>query len=125
MQSSNAGFFAKEGITEPFPTTHCETLPEYSFDAATSLQAKYLLQKVDPLLARSAYIYTYQNEAYEYLKFKDTGRYKFEQFFIGRPDPKVDSLIDLYDNYIHDSRAWFMHSESGVREPFGSYFYQE
>nr|ELR5199671.1 DUF2235 domain-containing protein [Providencia rettgeri] len=122
LQSSNAGFFAKEGITEPFPTTHCETLPEYSFDAATSLQAKYLLQKVDPLLARSAYIYTYQNEAYEYLKFKDTGRYKFEQFFIGRPDPKVDSLIDLYDNYIHDSRAWFMHSESGVREPFGSYF---
>lgn len=86
-----------------------------------------VLQIIDPLLARTAYIYTYQNEAYEYLKFKDMGRYKFEQYFLPHlahrlSDPQIGSLIDLYDNYIHDSRAWFMHSESGVREPFGGYF---
>ncbi|OAT33220.1 T6SS phospholipase effector Tle1-like catalytic domain-containing protein [Proteus myxofaciens] len=127
LQSSNSAYFAKEGITQPFPVTHCEKLPEYSFDAGTALLAEYFLQKLDPLLARSAYIYTYQNEAYEYLKFKDAGRYKFEHFFLPHlknqiPNPKIGSLINLYDNYIHDSRAWFMHSESGVREPFGSYF---
>lgn len=86
-----------------------------------------LLQKLDPLLSRSAYIYTHQNEALEYLRFKAAGEYRFshhiEPALLRREqNDKIAGLIHLYDNYIHDSRAWFMHSESGVREPFGSYF---
>ncbi|MET4863214.1 DUF2235 domain-containing protein [Morganella psychrotolerans] len=94
-----------------------------------------ILQIIDPLLSRTAYFYTYQNEAFEYLKFKDKGRLTFEQYFEPYLNPEITPgfpkrikdtntalLINLFDNYIHDSRAWFMHSESGVREPFGGYF---
>lgn len=28
----------------------------------------------------------------------------------------------LFDDQVHDSRAWFMHSTSGAREPWSSYF---
>lgn len=86
-----------------------------------------LLQKLDPLLARNAWIYTYQDEAYEYLRFKQAGKYRYREFIESclmsrAPNKNIAELINLYDNYIHDSRAWFMHSESGVREPFGGYF---
>ncbi|MBK4713992.1 T6SS phospholipase effector Tle1-like catalytic domain-containing protein [Tenebrionibacter intestinalis] len=86
-----------------------------------------VLQKLDPQLSRSAYIYTHQVESYEYLRFKSAGEYRFRQYIEPcllkrEQNDKIAGLINLYDNYVHDSRAWFMHSESGVREPFGSYF---
>lgn len=31
-------------------------------------------------------------------------------------------LMALYDEHVHDSRAWFMHAVLGQREPHGSYF---
>ena len=31
-------------------------------------------------------------------------------------------LLTLFDDYVHDSRAWFMHSSLGEREPFSDYF---
>ncbi|UPK80176.1 hypothetical protein LW139_15315 [Proteus vulgaris] len=37
-------------------------------------------------------------------------------------DVDLKNVINLLDDQIHDSRAWFMHSESGLREPFSSYF---
>ena len=85
------------------------------------------LQILDPLLAHAAYFYTHQNESYEYLRFKQAGEYRFRQhiepcLLKREQNDKISGLINLNDNYIHDSRAWFMHSESGVREPFGSYF---
>lgn len=86
-----------------------------------------VLQMLDPLLSGTAYYYTHQIESYEYIRFRKAGEYHFLQFI--KPclmqreqNTKVAGLINLFDNYIHDSRAWFMHSESGVREPFGSYF---
>ncbi|SNY79172.1 DUF2235 domain-containing protein [Enterobacter sp. CC120223-11] len=99
---------------------------ESGFSWDVSATATFL-QKLDPLLSRTAYIYTHQDEALEYLRFKSAGEYKFTHFIepnlLGRErNDKITGLINLYDNYIHDSRAWFMHSESGVREPFGSYF---
>ncbi|WP_083300719.1 DUF2235 domain-containing protein [Jeongeupia sp. USM3] len=32
------------------------------------------------------------------------------------------ALVSLYDDHVHDSRAWFMHSALKKREPGGSYF---
>jgi hypothetical protein len=32
-----------------------------------------------------------------------------------------EKLMALYDNHVHDSRAWFMHSALAKREPGGSY----
>ena len=31
-------------------------------------------------------------------------------------------LVALYDEHVHDSRAWFMHASLGKREPHGSYW---
>ncbi|CNM02363.1 T6SS phospholipase effector Tle1-like catalytic domain-containing protein [Yersinia sp. 2553 StPb PI] len=31
-------------------------------------------------------------------------------------------LRDLYDDQVHDSRAWFLHATFGSREPWGGYF---
>ncbi|WP_324832516.1 T6SS phospholipase effector Tle1-like catalytic domain-containing protein [Pseudomonas saxonica] len=31
-------------------------------------------------------------------------------------------VLTLFDDYVHDSRAWFMHSSLGEREPFSDYF---
>ena len=107
-------------------TCTLEVNTDNSFSYETTAQAA-ILQILDPLLLSNAYLYTQQNEAVEYFIFKDKGNDKFERFFLPyltqrKSDTKIGALIDLYDNYIHDSRAWFMHSESGVREPFGGYF---
>ncbi|WBA59063.1 hypothetical protein O7C57_01575 [Providencia sp. 21OH12SH02B-Prov] len=106
-------------------TCTIEENTDSSFAGSVPLTAG-ILQILDPLLLTNAYVYTRQNEAVKYFIFKDNGNDKYERsflpYFTGKKDPKIGSLIDLYDNYIHDSRAWFMHSESGVREPFGGYF---
>ncbi|WP_272687123.1 T6SS phospholipase effector Tle1-like catalytic domain-containing protein [Providencia sp. PROV149] len=106
-------------------TCTIEENTDSSFAGSVPLTAG-ILQILDPLLLTNAYVYTRQNEAVEYFIFKDNGNDKYERsflpYFTGKKDPKIGSLIDLYDNYIHDSQAWFMHSESGVREPFGGYF---
>ncbi|QCJ70113.1 hypothetical protein C9446_09780 [Providencia heimbachae] len=35
---------------------------------------------------------------------------------------EIKQVIALYDNQIHDSRAWFMHTEAGISEMLGDYF---
>nr|WP_323868480.1 hypothetical protein [Xenorhabdus sp. M] len=86
-----------------------------------------LLQLLDPLLLNSAYLYTFQDESLEYFKFKKSGEYYFDrklkpQLMQRSNDPAIKNIIALFDDHIHDSRAWFLHSESGAREPFGGYF---
>ncbi|WP_312663845.1 DUF2235 domain-containing protein [Pantoea sp. CTOTU49201] len=39
------------------------------------------------------------------------------------PDPTIALVVALFDDQIHDSRAWFMHSALGTREPWGGYFF--
>jgi hypothetical protein len=40
-----------------------------------------------------------------------------------KPSPGEEDLVALFDDQIHDSRAWFMnHSGLGPREPFTDYF---
>ncbi|MEQ5125766.1 DUF2235 domain-containing protein [Providencia alcalifaciens] len=34
----------------------------------------------------------------------------------------IKKVIALYDDQIHDSRAWFMHTEAGISEMLGDYF---
>ncbi|CDL82740.1 T6SS phospholipase effector Tle1-like catalytic domain-containing protein [Xenorhabdus szentirmaii] len=96
------------------------------FDIGGALQAG-LLQLLDPLLLNSAYLYTFQDESLEYFKFKKSGEYYFDrklkpQLMQRSNDPAIKNIIALFDDHIHDSRAWFLHSESGAREPFGGYF---
>nr|WP_262500111.1 hypothetical protein [Photorhabdus heterorhabditis] len=40
----------------------------------------------------------------------------------GQPESPESLLVALYDNQVHDSRAWFMYSTLDTREPEGGYF---
>ncbi len=39
-----------------------------------------------------------------------------------KPVVQNAELMKLYDEHVHDSRAWFMHSNIGKQEPHGSYW---
>ena len=67
------------------------------------------------------------DEDAEYEQMKADGNRRYPQLFIDklgtgiRTQPRAD-LLALYDEQIHDSRAWFMQSALGGREPWGGYF---
>ncbi|MCK7408010.1 T6SS phospholipase effector Tle1-like catalytic domain-containing protein [Enterobacter roggenkampii] len=63
----------------------------------------------------------------EFKKIKEAGKQHLETLF--PPKGEQSNANDpsgltraLFDDQIHDSRAWFMHSALGSREPWGSYF---
>ncbi|MCL0002656.1 DUF2235 domain-containing protein [Providencia rettgeri] len=105
---------------------NCELLPKHSFPISVSSQS-YLLQLLDGKVEEFAFILTNQFEHEEYEQLKIASQKLFAdiispQLYGVIQQPELTKIISLFDDYIHDSRAWFMHSESGVREPFSSYF---
>ena len=63
----------------------------------------------------------------EYQQIKAMGDGLYPQFFIdslgtGTRTQPCAELLALYDDQVHDSRAWFMQSSLGGREPWGGYF---
>lgn len=104
----------------------CERLPELSFPILVSGQS-YLLKLVDDKLEETAFLLTNQHEHEEYERLRDVSQKLFAdvispQLYGAVNIPELAKVISLFDDDIHDSRAWFMHSESGIREPFSSYF---
>ncbi|WP_374446655.1 hypothetical protein [Providencia sp.] len=104
----------------------CERLPELSFPISVSGQS-YLLKLVDDKLEETAFLLTNQHEHEEYKRLRDVSQKLFAdvispQLYGVTNTPELAKVISLFDDDIHDSRAWFMHSESGIREPFSSYF---
>ncbi|UDQ81333.1 DUF2235 domain-containing protein [Erwinia rhapontici] len=63
----------------------------------------------------------------EYKAMKADGDRLYPQLFIDslgtgiRTQPRAE-LLAFYDEQVHDSRAWFMQSTLGGREPWGGYF---
>ena len=60
-------------------------------------------------------------------QIKAMGDGLYPQFFIdslgtGTRTQPCAELLALYDDQVHDSRAWFMQSSLGGREPWGGYF---
>ncbi|EML1935351.1 hypothetical protein JAG76_001130 [Providencia stuartii] len=85
------------------------------------------MQFLDGKIEEFAFILTNQFEHEEYKQLKIASQKLFTdiispQLYGVITNPELAKIISLFDDYIHDSRAWFMHSESGVREPFSSYF---
>ena len=94
---------------------------------------------VDTVMGRVAYIYNTDDEAAEYNEIIDRADkinqqvfvkevQHFNQGYIYNPQFKLyrvesgfEQLVAFYDNYIHDSRAWFLHSAIDGVEPFSSY----
>lgn len=63
----------------------------------------------------------------EFKKIKEAGKEHLETLFPPQGEQSNANQPSgltraLFDDQIHDSRAWFMHSALGSREPWGSYF---
>lgn len=88
-------------------------------------QTKQIVLDVIP--KHAVFLINGDDEAAEYEEMKADGNRLYPQLFIDslgtgiRTQPRAD-LLALYDEQIHDSRAWFMQSTLGGREPWGGYF---
>jgi len=82
---------------------------------------------LDVIPQHAVFLINGDDEDAEYQKMKSDGDYLYPQLFIDslgtgiRTQPRAE-LLALYDDQIHDSRAWFMQSDLGGREPWGGYF---
>lgn len=97
-------------------------------DAAAEFRADYeqqlrpeesVLQLVlDTIPAGTILLLNSDDERVEYLRMKHEGEAAINTLF-GLQQAEV---LALYDNHVHDSRAWFMYSTLGSREPWSGYF---
>ncbi|GAA0344374.1 DUF2235 domain-containing protein [Morganella psychrotolerans] len=79
---------------------------------------------VDTLLKYPMYLLNSDDERIEYEKMKQAAEsiYKKRKGFPVINNETQALICALYDDQIHDSRAWFMHFELGTREPWAGYF---
>jgi len=71
------------------------------------------------------YLINEEDEAKEYQAIRTNGERRSRELF-GRPGQVArgqENLVALFDDHVHDSRAWFMNSSgAGPREPWTDYF---
>jgi hypothetical protein len=80
---------------------------------------------VDMLLGGTVYLINEEDEAEEYAYLYKEGTARYKSMFSGpnKPIPGQESIVALFDDQVHDSRAWFMNTSAiGPREPFTDYF---
>ena len=80
---------------------------------------------INILLGGTVFLINEEDEAEEYAKIYKHGTERYKQLFVtpGVPAPGQELLVKLFDEQVHDSRAWFMNSSAlGEREPFTDYF---
>ncbi len=82
---------------------------------------------VSQQLSNVMYAFSENDFSVEYDRIKSSGDSKFSKLFpeqsSGGSAQTPDSLVrSLFDDQVHDSRAWFMQATFGDREPWGSYF---
>ncbi len=78
-------------------------------------------------LKNTMYLLNTDDEYDEWLRMKTAGETRLKVLF---PDAGESTNADqpgglvraLFDDQVHDSRAWFMHNAFGRREPWGGYF---
>jgi hypothetical protein len=80
---------------------------------------------VNMLLGGTVFLLNEEDEAEEYAEIYQHGNERYHQLFVrpGVANPEQEPLVKLFDEQVHDSRAWFMNSSAlGEREPFTDYF---
>ncbi|MCU6663818.1 T6SS phospholipase effector Tle1-like catalytic domain-containing protein [Silvania hatchlandensis] len=82
---------------------------------------------MDVIPHHAIFLLNTDDEPKEYRKMKQEGEDKVEVLFplLGEAtnaDLPGGLVRALFDDQVHDSRAWFMHYTLGGREPWGSYF---
>ncbi|BAN45900.1 DUF2235 domain-containing protein [Metapseudomonas resinovorans] len=83
---------------------------------------------VDVVLRGGAYLLNDNDERGDHATLKEAGETRHKQLFqdeLGTPsaDPKMALVVALFDDQIHDSRAWFMHDALESRELWAGYFF--
>jgi len=78
-------------------------------------------------LSNVMYAFSENESSVEYDRIKISGDSKFSKLFPENSSENsaqsAGSLVrSLFDDQVHDSRAWFMQATFGDREPWGSYF---
>ncbi|WP_137973944.1 DUF2235 domain-containing protein [Pseudomonas sp. F(2018)] len=71
------------------------------------------------------YLINEEDEAEEYKEIWDQGTLEYRRLFTqgNQIAPGKEDLVKLFDDHVHDSRAWFMNSSFiAEREPFTDYF---
>ena len=83
----------------------------------------------EPLYAlkNTLYLLNTDDEYAEWLRMKTAGESRLKVLFpdsgeAGNAEQPAGLVRALFDDQIHDSRAWFMHNAFGSREPWGGYF---
>lgn len=82
---------------------------------------------IDNLLGRTIFVINTDDEAAEFKKMKTEGDVMYKLLFPfsdeSRNATNPSGLVRaLFDDQVHDSRAWFLYSALGTREPWGGYF---
>lgn len=80
---------------------------------------------VNILLGGTVYLLNEEDEAQEYAFLHQEGTRQYRRLFQApnAPAPTQKALVHLFDEQVHDSRAWFMNASGlGEREPFTDYF---
>ncbi|WP_434648870.1 T6SS phospholipase effector Tle1-like catalytic domain-containing protein [Pseudomonas sp. D1-2] len=83
---------------------------------------------LDVVMRDTIYLLNENDEVRDHASIKAAGELRYEQLFddrFGRPsrDPGLALLVALFDDHIHDSRAWFMHDKLASRELWAGYFF--
>lgn len=82
---------------------------------------------LDDVAGKAVYVLNVDDEAAEYQRIKTQAQALLKRLFAddaGRTvhDHEMARVCALFDEQIHDSRAWFMHSSLGAREMWSGYF---
>lgn len=82
----------------------------------------------DVMLRDAVYLLNENDERQDHATLRAEGKRRSEHMFSdghGTPgtDPDMALLVALFDDQIHDSRAWFMHDALTTREMWAGYFF--
>ncbi|MCY1354725.1 hypothetical protein D9M69_411160 [compost metagenome] len=97
-------------------------VPEWSFANDSGFSSGQLL---DVMFGGLVYMTNDVDEADEYTRIRTGGDQCHGQLFTadGNPaSPQAAQLIALFDEQVHDSRAWFMNAQLNARELWSDYF---
>jgi hypothetical protein len=82
----------------------------------------------DVVLRDAIYLLNENDELQDHAAITAAGELRNKQLFSddrGTPsaDPRMALVVALFDDQVHDSRAWFMHDALGSRELWAGYFF--
>ncbi|KEX93782.1 hypothetical protein HA62_11390 [Pseudomonas putida] len=91
-------------------------------------QTHWSAEITDVLLRDTIYLLNENDEARDHAAIHEAGERRAKQLFSddwGTPskDPVMALLVALFDDQVHDSRAWFMHDKLKSRELWAGYFF--